>query len=133
MSEEIINHDSNNKLPFHGDNKDVAVVENDEEGGEIVKEESSVLVTNLTRKINKGHIQEIFSYYGKVNDVKMKFEKSKEGSKHSAIITFSNEEEAEQAVYHMHEGTMDGNKINVGFILVKKNQGWYDIIIIEFN
>ena len=72
---------------------------------------SSVLVKGLTTNVRSAHVDEIFSNFGKVENVQIAYFKG-----HSvgwAFVYFSNPKEAENAVSQMDGGLIDGVKISV--------------------
>ncbi|CAK4252919.1 unnamed protein product [Aphanomyces euteiches] len=80
---------------------------------------ASLHVANLTRNVNSEHLEEIFGKFGGVADVTLEVDKESKLSKGTAYIRFHKRDEAETAQLHMHEGQIDGNKIQVNFVLVQ--------------
>nr|CCA14459.1 PREDICTED: similar to AGAP009570PA putative [Albugo laibachii Nc14]CCA21243.1 PREDICTED: RNAbinding protein S1 putative [Albugo laibachii Nc14] len=73
----------------------------------------AVRVENLTRNVNTEHLTEIFAKFGSVTKVKLMTERDTKISKGSAVIEFNTDQDAENAIQHMHDGWLDGRKIVV--------------------
>ncbi|OQR93167.1 arginine/serine-rich protein 45 isoform X2 [Thraustotheca clavata] len=80
---------------------------------------ASLHVANLTRNVNSDHLSEIFGKFGTVANVNLEIDKSTRLPKGFAYIQFAKRAEAETAQLHMHDGQIDGNKIQVNFVLVQ--------------
>ncbi|EQC31430.1 hypothetical protein SDRG_11029 [Saprolegnia diclina VS20] len=72
---------------------------------------ASLHVANLTRNVNPDHLSEIFGKFGVIQNVNLETDKVSRLSKGFAYIQFAKRAEAETAQLHMHEGQIDGNKV----------------------
>jgi hypothetical protein len=72
-----------------------------------------------SRNVKVEHLKEIFSHYGNV--VKATLRPLRRG-RATAEIVFSTESEANNAVYFMDAGVVDGLEIKVSFILIQHNR-----------
>jgi RNA recognition motif-containing protein len=73
----------------------------------------------MYRNVNADHLSEIFGKFGNVSSVTLESDAVSKLSKGSAYIRFDKRAEAETAQLHMHEGQIDGNEIQVNFVLVE--------------
>jgi RNA-binding protein with serine-rich domain 1 len=89
-------------------------------------EDSSLHISGLTRNVKKDHIKEIFGTYGEVLLVEISTQANGPKRTNTATITFSKDRDAEQAMFYMDGGQIDGNIIKVSFVLVKKSQNQED-------
>jgi RNA-binding protein with serine-rich domain 1 len=64
------------------------------------------------------HIKEIFGHYGKVKDVDLPIDPRNGVPKGIATVVFHEEKDAEQAMFYLDGGKIDGNTIKVSFVLV---------------
>ncbi|KAK4180478.1 hypothetical protein QBC36DRAFT_320049 [Triangularia setosa] len=64
-----------------------------------------IVVERLTRNVNEDHLREIFGQYGEIEDLD---------------ILYYSEADAEAAIAHMHEATVDGAVINVSIVLPRR-------------
>ncbi|KAF0711797.1 Aste57867_5055 [Aphanomyces stellatus] len=69
--------------------------------------------------VNSEHLEEIFGKFGGVAEVTMEVDTESKLSKGTAYIRFHKRDQAETAQLHMHEGQIDGNKVQVNFVLVQ--------------
>lgn len=65
------------------------------------------------------HLKEIFGTYGQVKDVDLPLDRRNGLHLGSATVVFNEEKEAEQAMFYMDGGQIDGNTIKVSFVLVQ--------------
>uniref|UniRef100_F6W3V6 RRM domain-containing protein n=2 Tax=Ciona intestinalis TaxID=7719 RepID=F6W3V6_CIOIN len=73
-------------------------------------------VGNLTKNINKEHVNEIFSYYGKVKTVDMPMERN--GIPRGlAYVEFDDHTEADKALKFMDGGQIDGQVVAIRAVL----------------
>uniref|UniRef100_H2YA27 RRM domain-containing protein n=1 Tax=Ciona savignyi TaxID=51511 RepID=H2YA27_CIOSA len=73
-------------------------------------------IGNLTKNINKEHVTEIFSYYGKVKSVDMPMERN--GLPRGlAYVEFDDHTEAEKALKYMNGGQIDGQVVTLRSVL----------------
>ncbi|RYG60875.1 hypothetical protein EON64_19000, partial [archaeon] len=69
-----------------------------------------------------GHLKEIFGHYGRVKDVDLPVDRRNGIPRSYATISFDDEKEAEQAMFHLDGGQIDGNAIKVSFVLVQQRK-----------
>jgi RNA-binding protein with serine-rich domain 1 len=83
-------------------------------------EDTSLQVSNLTRNVTIEHLKEIFGFYGVVNEVYIDdaFRSARKG----ATIVFNSEKEAQQALFYLDGGKIDGSIIKVSFVLVNSKR-----------
>eukprot|EP00210_Caulerpa_lentillifera_P003330 g3178.t1 len=72
---------------------------------------------HLTRNVNEDHLKAIFSVYGPLKRVEMAMDKFVQLPKGYAYIEFEHQQDAEKALDHMNGGQIDGNIIDVKFVL----------------
>lgn len=98
---------------------DMAVDKEDEEREDRAKKSEvelhRLLVENLTRNVNAGHLKEIFGTYGLVHSVELAMDKSVNLPKGFAFVEFEELIDAERAVDFLDRGQIDGNIIRVSF------------------
>lgn len=75
---------------------------------------TKVCVSKLTRNVNKGHVEEIFSNYGKVKSVDLPL--SNGISRGIAYVDYDTPEEAEDALKYMNGGWIDGQEVSVQLV-----------------
>lgn len=75
---------------------------------------TKVCVSKLTRNVNKGHVEEIFSNYGKVRSVDVPHVNSI--SRGLAYVDYETSEEAEDALKYMNGGWIDGQEVSVQLV-----------------
>jgi len=75
---------------------------------------TKVCVSKLTRNVNKGHVEEIFSNYGKVRSVDVPHVNSI--SRGLAYVDYENSGEAEDALKYMNGGWIDGQEVSVQLV-----------------
>ncbi|TGZ46562.1 hypothetical protein CRM22_011082 [Opisthorchis felineus] len=81
-----------------------------------------ILVEKLTRNINKAHITEIFSVWGKIHSVDMPPDRlHPEFSRSYAYVTFENPSSAADAVNFMNGGQIDGEVVRVTEVLSRSS------------
>lgn len=80
-----------------------------------------------TRNVTEGHLKEIFGCYGTVIETQLNIEYSRNNKSNqvwpvsklnSALITFASEREAEQALFYLDGGQIDGNVLKVCHMFV---------------
>ncbi|OON19072.1 hypothetical protein X801_05067, partial [Opisthorchis viverrini] len=114
--------DASAKQPPRNSKNDEVIVE------KLVKERSKspsvlppftrILVEKLTRNVNKAHITEIFSVWGKIHSVDMPPDRlHPEFSRSYAYVTFENPSSAADAVNFMNGGQIDGEVVRVTEVL----------------
>lgn len=95
-----------------------------------MSEEGCLFVDNLSKNLTKDHLLEIFNHYGVVKTVKLNINNNinnRLGNNNinntlSANITYEKSVDADQALYHMDGGKIDGKVIKVSFVLVNTNR-----------
>ena len=76
----------------------------------------------LNRNVTEAHLREIFGTYGTLQKVELLVDAKVKISKGKANVQFQNVNDAEQAVICMDGGQIDGNIVNVTFVLVEKRR-----------
>eukprot|EP00466_Bigelowiella_natans_P005692 jgi/Bigna1/89292/estExt_fgenesh1_pg.C_460129 len=79
-------------------------------------------VTNLTKNVNKGILEEIFGNYGKVKDVELGIDETVKLPLGYAFVEMEDKDGAEKALKSMDSGQIDGNKIRVKYKLVANSR-----------
>ncbi|CAN6603582.1 hypothetical protein TRVA0_002S02894 [Trichomonascus vanleenenianus] len=74
----------------------------------VVRESSAILVLNLSPRVRRGHIDEIFSEYGYIVGIQPRKSREK-----SFLVTYETSREAGVAVNHMDGGIIDGSIVKV--------------------
>ena len=75
------------------------------------KTSKTVLVKGLSSNVRSEHVDEIFSNFGEIEDVKIAYFKGH--SSGWAYVYFSNHDEALNSILQMNGGNIDGNTISV--------------------
>jgi len=75
---------------------------------------TKVCVSKLTRNVNKGHVEEIFSNYGKVRSVDLPSINSI--PRGLAYVDYETSVEAEDALKYMNGGWIDGQEVSVQLV-----------------
>ena len=83
---------------------------------------TKIHVGNLTRNVNKDHITEIFSIYGKVRHVEMPVNRNNLVLRNYAYVEYEGPIEAEKAVKHMDGGWIDGQEVQTKLVLPMKDR-----------
>ncbi|EDO44931.1 predicted protein, partial [Nematostella vectensis] len=78
---------------------------------------TKLYVAHLTRNVNKDHVQEIFSVYGRVKTVDLPTDRTNNLSRGFAYVEYVDPEECEKALKHMDGGQIDGQEIAVQSVL----------------
>ncbi|KAI9305778.1 hypothetical protein BJ944DRAFT_264608 [Cunninghamella echinulata] len=73
-----------------------------------------LLISQLTRNVNKDHIKEIFSVYGSIVEIDFPTNRRFGTNTGRAFLEYETKEEAEKAICHMDGGQLDGQVLNVG-------------------
>lgn len=77
---------------------------------------TKLVVEKLTKNIEEQHLREMFGEYGEIEDLDLPI--GRNGfNRGSAYILYYEEADAEAAIAHMHEATIDGSIINVSIVL----------------
>mmetsp|Transcript_33046 Transcript_33046/g.53652 ORF Transcript_33046/g.53652 Transcript_33046/m.53652 type:complete len:273 (+) Transcript_33046:112-930(+) len=85
--------------------------------------ENTILhVTNLTKNVNKGILEEIFGNYGKVKDVELGIDEKVKLPLGYAFVEMEDKDGAEKALKYMDSGQIDGNKLRVKYKLVANSR-----------
>ena len=79
-------------------------------------------VGNLTRNVNKDHVMEIFSVYGKVCHVEMPVNRNNLVLRNYAYVEYDHPSEAEKAVKYMDGGWIDGQEAQTKLVLPMKDR-----------
>merc|ERR1712087_927731 len=70
-------------------------------------------VSNLSRTVNADHLIEIFGLFGKVRDATIAMDEALGLSKGYGYVEMASENDAREAIDHLHNGQIDGNVIKV--------------------
>ncbi|VBB84841.1 Putative RNA-binding protein [Podospora comata] len=81
---------------------------------------TKIVVERLTKNVNEDHLREIFGQYGEIEDLDLPLNRQLGTNRGTAYILFYNEADAEAAIAHMHEATVDGAVINVSIVLPRR-------------
>ncbi|KAF2747309.1 RNA-binding domain-containing protein [Sporormia fimetaria CBS 119925] len=79
-----------------------------------------IVVENLTKNVNEGHLYEIFGNYGRIKDLKLPMNPVFNTNRGTAYILYEEIDDAERAIAKMHEAQLDGAKINVSIVLPRR-------------
>ncbi len=79
------------------------------------------------RNVRKTHLEEIFSTYGEVKEVYFQVDRKGAVSKTCASVIFRKEKDAEQAMFYLDGGQIDGNVIKISYILVSNSKRKRDL------
>ncbi|KAK1856857.1 RNA recognition domain-containing protein [Colletotrichum chrysophilum] len=80
----------------------------------------TIVVERLTKNINEGHLEEIFSQFGPIKDLDLPINRTYGTNRGTAYILYDHEADAEEAIAHMHEAQIDGAVINVSIVLPRR-------------
>ncbi|KAE9993316.1 hypothetical protein EG327_005510 [Venturia inaequalis] len=81
----------------------------------------TIVVEQITKNVNRDHLQEIFSTYGTILDIDLAISKTFRNQNGGlAYILYKTTDEAQLAISHMHEAQIDGVKITVSIVLPKR-------------
>ncbi|WWD18181.1 hypothetical protein CI109_102630 [Kwoniella shandongensis] len=72
-----------------------------------------IVVSGLSKNVQKGHLEEIFGEYGKITGLDLPLFKVSGLNRGKAAIEFDRASEAEKAVKHMDGGQLDGSFLSV--------------------
>ncbi|KAF4432471.1 Serine/arginine-rich splicing factor SR45 [Colletotrichum fructicola] len=81
---------------------------------------TKIVVERLTKNINEGHLEEIFSQFGPIKDLDLPINRTYGTNRGTAYILYDHEADAEEAIAHMHEAQIDGAVINVSIVLPRR-------------
>lgn len=81
------------------------------------KKVTKLHIGGLTRNINKDHLLEIFSVYGRVRTIDLPLDKLNFLPRGLAYIEFENADDADQARRHMNGGWIDGQEVTTKAVL----------------
>merc|ERR1719154_897301 len=84
---------------------------------------TKIHIGRLTRNVNREHLQEIFSTFGKIREIEFGSERMRPWlNKGFAYIEFENSEDAKNALRHMDGGQIDGQEVTAAPVLVPRIQ-----------
>merc|ERR1719282_2299087 len=84
---------------------------------------TKIHIGRLTRNVNRDHLQEIFSTFGKIKDIEFGSERMRPWlNKGFAYIEYDNSEDAKNALRHMDGGQIDGQEVTAAPVLVPRYQ-----------
>ncbi|GFZ43354.1 hypothetical protein JCM24511_01074 [Saitozyma sp. JCM 24511] len=72
-----------------------------------------IVVSGLTKNVQKGHLEEIFGEYGKVTGLDLPLFKVSGLNRGKAALEYEEPEDAQKAVKHMDGGQLDGSFLTV--------------------
>ncbi|ODQ70134.1 hypothetical protein LIPSTDRAFT_6228 [Lipomyces starkeyi NRRL Y-11557] len=72
-----------------------------------------ISVEKLTRNVNDAHMRDIFSTYGTITNLLIPMNQKLRTNRGVCYISFDTEDEADNAIAHMHEGYIDGAQVIV--------------------
>lgn len=81
---------------------------------------TKIVVERLTKNINEDHLREIFGEFGRIDDLDLPVNRQFGTNRGTAYILYYSEADAESAIAHMHEATLDGAMINVSIVLPRR-------------
>jgi len=82
--------------------------------------QTKIAISQLSRNINKGHVDEIFSNYGKVRNCRVLIDNNTMFHKGVAYVEFACNEDAKNAIKFMDGGQIDGQAVTVQFTLERQ-------------
>lgn len=80
-------------------------------------EPTKILITNLTKNVNKEHISEIFAYYGKLKHVDFPIDRQTNLNRGMAYVDYEDGAHAKKAMKYMNEGQIDGQSVEIRTVL----------------
>jgi len=81
-------------------------------------------IGNLTRNINKDHILEIFSIYGRIRSIDLPLDTKNYLPRGYAYVEYDQKDDAKGALKHMNGGWIDGQEITAKEVLaIETNNG----------
>merc|ERR1719322_1759201 len=84
---------------------------------------TKIHIGRLTRNVNRDHLQEIFSTFGKIKDIEFGSERMRPWlNKGFAYIEYETAEDAKNALRHMDGGQIDGQEVTAAPVLVPRIQ-----------
>lgn len=78
---------------------------------------SKLHIGNLTRNINKDHILEIFSVYGRIRSIDLPLDTKNYLPRGYAYVEFDHKDDAKVALRHMNGGWIDGQEVTAKEVL----------------
>ncbi|KAF9740384.1 hypothetical protein PMIN02_011590 [Paraphaeosphaeria minitans] len=81
---------------------------------------AKIVIEQLTKNVNEGHLREIFGSYGPIKDIKLPVNPVFNVNRGTAYILYEEIEDAERAIAKMHEAQLDGAKILVSIVLPRR-------------
>lgn len=79
-----------------------------------------MLVSRLTKNVNKNHILEIFKSYGPIKSVELPVDRyHPQLGRGSAYVEFEKAEDADKAIRYMDGGQIDGQEVSATKLLGK--------------
>ncbi|KAM0252624.1 hypothetical protein ACHAP5_000914 [Fusarium lateritium] len=79
-----------------------------------------IVVERLSKNINEQHLYEIFGQFGRIKDLDLPINRTFGTNRGTAYILYDYEDDAENAIAHMHEAQVDGSAINVSIVLPRR-------------
>ncbi len=86
---------------------------------------NKLYVGNLDYALTEQHLNDIFSNYGTVEEVKLIIDRETNRSKGFAFVTMSSEEEAQNAIDELSDADIEGRPVKVALARerVRRNDG----------
>ncbi|KAJ4305408.1 hypothetical protein N0V90_000939 [Kalmusia sp. IMI 367209] len=81
---------------------------------------AKIVIEQLTKNVNEGHLREIFGTYGPIKDLKLPLNPVYNVNRGTAYILYEEIDDAERAIAKMHEAQLDGAKILVSIVLPRR-------------
>merc|ERR1712013_897605 len=83
---------------------------------------TKIHIGRLTRNVNKDHLKEIFSTFGKIKEIEFGSERMRPWlNKGFAYIEYETHEDALNAMKHMDGGQIDGQEISAAPVLMPRS------------
>lgn len=89
----------------------------------------SVFISNLSGRISRIELWELFSYYGRVKDVFVRFRRSKPHT--FAFVRYQYEWECDRAIVWANDRSLDGRRINMKRAAARRMEGKEGAISID--
>jgi RNA-binding protein with serine-rich domain 1 len=83
---------------------------------------SKIHIGNLTRNVNKDHIEEIFGVYGRIRSISLPINGGTGMNRGFAHVEYENKAEADNAIACMNEGQIDGRKVRVAVFATRESR-----------
>ncbi|KAF2687146.1 RNA-binding domain-containing protein [Lentithecium fluviatile CBS 122367] len=81
---------------------------------------AQIVVEQLSKNVNEGHLREIFGKYGPIKDLSLPMNPVFNVNRGTAYIMYEEIDDAERAIAKMHEAQLDGAQILVSIVLPRR-------------